>query len=105
MNTDISGPARSPNDSPGRSLSRSLTIVNELGLHARSAAKIANLAQEAGSGVWVSNGQETADAASVIDLLTLACIKGTEVTIHIDSSADMDVLNRIAALVENGFGE
>lgn len=101
MNTDFSGPGRSPNDS----LSRSLTIVNDLGLHARSAAKIANLAQEASSGVWMSNGEETADAASVIDLLTLACTKGTDVTVHIDSSADVDVLNRIAALVENGFGE
>lgn len=101
MNTESSGPGCSPNPN----MSRSLTIINELGLHARSAAKIAELAQKASSGVWVSNGEETADAASVIDLLTLACIKGTDVTVHIDSSADMDVLNRIAALVENGFGE
>lgn len=86
-------------------LSRNVAIINELGMHARAAAKIATLAQEAGSGVWVTNGEETADAASVIDLLTLACIKGTEVTVSIDSPADIDILNRIAALVENGFGE
>jgi phosphocarrier protein len=86
-------------------LSRSLPIVNDLGLHARAAAKLANLAQEAEGGIWVSNGVETADATSIIDLLTLACLKGTEVTVHIDSPADIDLLNRIAALVENGFGE
>lgn len=86
-------------------LSRNLPIVNDLGLHARAAAKLANLAQEAEGGIWVSNGVETADATSVIDLLALACLKGTEVTVHIDSDTDIDVLNRIAALVENGFGE
>jgi phosphocarrier protein HPr len=86
-------------------LSRSLPIVNDLGLHARAAAKLANLAQKADGGVWVSNGEETADATSIIDLLTLACLKGTQVTVHIDSPDDIDVLNRIAALVENGFGE
>ena len=86
-------------------LSRSIAIINDLGLHARAAAKVATLAQQAGSGVWVSNGEESADAASVIDLLTLACIKGTQVTVSIDSPADIEVLERIAALVENGFGE
>jgi phosphocarrier protein len=86
-------------------LSRSIAIVNDLGLHARAAAKLAELAQKAGGGIWVSNGAETADATSVVDLLTLACLKGTEVTVHIDSADDIDVLNHIAALVENGFGE
>jgi phosphocarrier protein len=86
-------------------LSRNIAIVNDLGLHARAAAKLAELAQKAAGGVWVSNGVDTADAASVIDLLTLACIKGSEVTIYIDSPADIDLLNRMAALVENGFGE
>lgn len=101
MNTESSCASHNPSSS----LRRKLTIINDLGLHARSAAKIATLAQDADSGVWVSNGEETADAASVIDLLTLACIKGTDVTVHIDSPADIDVLDRIAALVENGFGE
>jgi phosphocarrier protein len=86
-------------------LSRSIAIVNDLGLHARAAAKLAELAQKASGGVWVSNGIETADATSVVDLLTLACFKGTPVTVRIDSAADIDILNRIAALVENGFGE
>jgi phosphocarrier protein len=89
----------------GSDLSRRVAIINELGMHARAAAKIAKLAQQAASGVWLSNGDETADAASVIDLLTLACIKGTEVTVRIDSPADIEILNRITALVENGFGE
>lgn len=86
-------------------LSRSVSIINELGLHARAAAKIANLAQVASDSVWISHNGDRADAASVIDILTLACGKGSEVQIHIDSSADIDILNRIVALVENGFGE
>jgi len=91
---------------PERSdLSRNIKIVNDLGLHARAAAQLATLAQKAGGGIWISNGIETVDASSVVDLLTLACLKGTELTVHIDSPADIDVLNRIADLVADGFGE
>ena len=43
-------------------LSRNVTIPNELGLHARSAGKIAKLAQEAHDGVFVVKDGEEADA-------------------------------------------
>jgi len=86
-------------------LSKDLTIINELGLHARSAAKIAKIAENAASKVWVIKDGEKADAKSVIDILTLACGKGSEITIKIDSYTDIDILNSITDIVENGFGE
>jgi phosphocarrier protein HPr len=58
--------------------SRTLRIVNDLGLHARSAAKLAKLAGEASEGVWIMKNGDTADATSMLDILTLACPKGTE---------------------------
>lgn len=90
---------------PPCALSREVTIVNALGLHARSAAKIAQLAQEARSGVWVRKGDETADATSIIDILTFACARGTRLTVCVDDPEDRSILERIVALVENGFGE
>ena len=80
-------------------------MVNELGLHARSAAKIAELAREATSKVWVQKNEERADARSILDILTLACEKGSTLTIVIDDKSDMETLNRIVDLVINGFGE
>lgn len=85
--------------------SRTLLIVNELGLHARSAAKLAKLAESAGGGVWIMKNGHTADATSILDILTLSCPKDTEITVSIDDEADMDILERIAELIRSGFGE
>ena len=85
--------------------SKTLRIVNDLGLHARSAAKLVKLAGEASGGVWVMKNGHTADATSLLDILTLACTKGTAVTIRVDDEADINTLERIAALIRSGFGE
>ena len=60
-----------------------MVIVNELGLHARSAAKIAQLAQQAIADVWLEKDEEQADADSIIDLLSLGCPQGTQITVVI----------------------
>ena len=85
--------------------SRTLTITNDLGLHARSAAKLAKLAGSAVGGVWLIKNGSAADATSLLDILTLACPKGTQVTIRVDDETDMELLERIAALIRSGFGE
>ncbi len=84
---------------------KTLRIVNDLGLHARSAAKLAKLAGQARGGVWIMRNGETADATSLLDMLTLACPKGTEVTVGVDDEADLPVLERMTALIRRGFGE
>jgi phosphocarrier protein HPr len=79
--------------------------VNELGIHARSAACIANLAKNALENVWVIKEGERADAASIIDVLSLACVQGTEILLQVDDISDINILNEISELIEAGFGE
>jgi phosphotransferase system HPr (HPr) family protein len=86
-------------------LSREVVIVNELGLHARSAAKIAELAQNSKAAVWVKKDTEKADASSIVDILTLACEKGSKITLIIEDKADRPILEDIVNLIETGFGE
>lgn len=86
-------------------ISRNVTIVNELGLHARSAGKIAAIVKNARSNVWIKREGERADAASVIDILTLACAKGSKISIEIEEPADLNILNEIEELVKQGFRE
>ena len=86
-------------------LSREATIVNEFGLHARSAAKIAELANRSTASVWIQKGDHKADASSIVDILTLACGKGTKITIRIENKSDVNILESITELVESGFGE
>ena len=92
-------------DNSKKKLSKRVTILNELGLHARPAALIAEMAQKAKSNVWMIRNGEKVDASSIIDILTLACLKGTEIMLQIEDLSDRDVLNNISALFENGFGE
>ena len=89
----------------GKEYSRDVVIVNELGLHARSAAKIAKLAQNTKSTIWMMKKSEKVDASSIIDILTLACPKGSKITLTIDSQSDVDILNDIVSLIERGFEE
>ncbi|MBW1759224.1 MAG: HPr family phosphocarrier protein [Deltaproteobacteria bacterium] len=90
---------------PPKNVSKKFIIINDLGLHARPAAMIAKLAQNSKSRVSIIKENEWADASSIIDILTLSCLKGTEITVQIDDRADIDILNNIAALIEKGFGE
>ena len=86
-------------------MSRNVVIVNELGLHARSAAKIAKLAQQAAADIWLEKDGEQADASSIIDLLALVCPQGTKVTVAISDAGDINILDALVELIEKGFGE
>jgi phosphocarrier protein len=85
--------------------SKSVMITNELGLHARAAARIAKLAMEAEERIWIIKDREKVDASSIIDILTLGCSKGTMITFATDNESDLKILNDIVMLVEQGFGE
>ena len=81
------------------------TICNELGLHARSAALVAGLAQNSRGPVWIVKEAQRADASSIMDILTLVCEKGTKIKILIEDPADSEILDAIVQLVASGFGE
>ena len=87
------------------SFSKSVMIRNELGLHARAAAKIAKLAIRAEDTIWIIKDSEKVDASSIIDILTLGCSKGTVITFATNNESDLVILNDIVMLVEKGFGE
>ena len=90
---------------PKNQITQDVVIINELGLHARAAAKIAALAQHAQADVWLEKESERVDAKSVIDILSVCCPKGTQVRLIVEASSDQDILQEIVRLIENGFGE
>lgn len=91
--------------STGDPLWRDMVIVNELGLHARAAAKLAKAAQQAGGRVWLQAGPERVDAKQVIDILTLAAGQGNTIRIQVENPSDGPILDHIAELFAGGFGE
>ncbi|MDP2646817.1 MAG: HPr family phosphocarrier protein [Desulfobacterales bacterium] len=88
-----------------RKRSVDVTIVNELGLHARAAARIAMLADKAESKIWMIKDGEKADASSIIDILALACHKGSKITLTADCQTDTDTLTDIVNLIRKGLSD
>jgi phosphotransferase system HPr (HPr) family protein len=90
---------------PPNQLSKTVTINNPLGLHARAAAKIVELVKMAKANVWITKDGEKADATSVIEILSLHCEQGSTILIAVEDQSDANILNNLVQLVENGFGE
>ncbi|WP_019675247.1 HPr family phosphocarrier protein [Arsukibacterium perlucidum] len=86
-------------------LSRNVTIVNQLGLHARAATKLAQLCQQFHAHIELVHEDKTADACSVLALLMLASSKGKTLQVTAEGSDAEAALNAVVSLIEQGFGE
>ncbi len=86
-------------------ISKKALLINEMGIHARSAAKIVKLAQKAQSNVWIIRDSEKVSAKNMFDLLSIACPAGIWIEFAIDDVMDVPVLNTLADVTELGFGE
>ena len=85
--------------------SRTVTIVNMRGLHARAAAKFAKLAGEFEAEVLVSKDGQTVGGRSIMGLMMLAAAPGTEIEIACDGDRCAEALDALADLVAGGFDE
>jgi phosphocarrier protein len=86
-------------------VTRSLSITNALGMHARAAARFVHAASVYQSRVTVSRGARTVDGKSILGILLLAAARGCEITLSADGPDEADALLSLSQLVESGFGE
>jgi phosphocarrier protein len=84
---------------------RELVISNRLGLHARAAAKLVQLANQFRCQVFVSTDRMSANAKSILGVLTLAAAKDTPVMVEVDGPDEGEALEQIEALIQGKFGE
>jgi phosphocarrier protein HPr len=85
--------------------SRAVTVVNQLGMHARAAAKFVHLATKYEAKVRVARDRREMDGKSIMGILLLAAPRGSTITISADGDDEHDALTALVALVESGFGE
>jgi phosphocarrier protein len=86
-------------------LSREITIVNKLGLHARAAAKFVNLASAFESEINLSRNGQQVNGKSIMGVMMLAAAKGTTLELSADGSDAEDALQQLEALVAHRFDE
>jgi phosphocarrier protein len=85
--------------------SRSVTVVNQLGMHARAAAKFVHLATRFESHVRVGREARVMDGKSIMGILLLAAARGSVIDISAEGIDERAAVDALAALVESGFGE
>ena len=85
--------------------SQSVTVVNQLGMHARAAAKFVHLAAKFQSHIRVARDAREMDGKSIMGLLLLAAARGTTIRISADGGDEQDAVAALANLVQTGFGE
>jgi phosphocarrier protein len=86
-------------------ISRSVTVVNALGMHARAAAKFVHLAGRFQARVRVARQGREMDGKSIMGILLLAAARGSEITISAEGADEQEAVVALALLVESGFGE
>ena len=87
------------------SLTRTVEIVNERGLHARASAKFVKLASTFDAEVSVSREGSTVDARSIMGLMMLAAGIGSTIEISAEGAEAAEAVAALMELVENRFDE
>jgi phosphocarrier protein len=85
--------------------SAELTIANKLGLHARAAAKLTQIASSFQSEVWLTRNGRRVNAKSIMGVMMLAAGKGASVTVEADGLDAHEAVAAIRELVAGRFGE
>lgn len=88
-----------------RILEREFLIGNRYGLHGRTSAKLVETARQFEAEVRLIREGEAVDCKSILDVLTLACIQGTPVTIRIAGRDAQQAMDALEKLVANNFDE
>lgn len=89
----------------GPVLTRSLTICNKRGLHARAAAKFVKLAEQFSACVTVRKNGVAVSARSIMGLMMLGAGQGAEILLEAEGWDAREALAALAGLVEAGFHE
>lgn len=82
-----------------------IVISNKLGLHARAAAKLTQLASKYKSEIFITRAGQRVNAKSIMGVMMLAAGKGVTVTVDAEGGDEADALESIKNLFDDKFGE
>ena len=86
-------------------LSKEVTVVNKLGLHARAAAKLVQLASRFQSNVSVAKDGREVNGKSIMGVMMLAASQHSLVTLTIEGEDENEALSELETLFADRFGE
>ena len=82
-------------------ISREVTVTNSVGLHARPATFFIQKSNEFKSSIWVEKADRRINAKSLLGILSLGIIKGTQIRITADGVDEQVAVSSLINLIEN----
>jgi len=86
-------------------VSREVTIINKLGLHARPAALLVKTASKFISEIYLKKGTLEVNGKSIMGVMMLAAEKGARITVVTDGPDEKSALKAVVKIFETKFGE
>lgn len=88
-------------------IEREVRLINQLGLHARAASQLVRVAGNFKSiiKIYRQDNFMSADAKSILNILTLAASRGTVLKVTIEGEDETEAAREVEKLFTEGFGE
>jgi phosphocarrier protein len=90
---------------PNGPVRRTFEIKNKLGLHARAAVQVVQLAGKYDAELSVTKEGQTVNGKSIIGLMMLAAAKGQEIEVSAEGAQAQEVIDALGDLIERCFDE
>lgn len=86
-------------------ITKTLTVLNKLGIHARPAAQFVRVASRFQADVTVEKDDESVDGKSIMGLMMLAVGCGAQIKVTADGVDEAETIAALEELVAGKFGE
>jgi len=86
-------------------ISREISIVNKLGLHARAAAKLVTCASRYSSNIQLRRDRQEVNGKSIMGVMMLAASQGTKLLLVVDGADEAAACQALEELIAARFGE
>ena len=84
---------------------KEVSLQNQVGLHARPATFFIQKANEFKSSIWIEKDERRVNAKSLLGVLSLGIIGGTDIKIIADGADENNAVDSLVKLVNSGFVE
>jgi phosphocarrier protein HPr len=86
-------------------VTREVTIINKLGLHARPAAQLVKTASQFSAEIFFKKGNLEVNGKSIMGVMMLAAEKGSKILITADGDDEVQALEALVKVFQTKFGE
>ena len=80
-------------------------VNNQVGLYARPATFFIQKANEVKSSIWMEKDERRVNAKSLLGVLSLGVVQGTEITLIADGVDEAEAIDSLVALLAEGLNQ